>query len=596
MADSPLLDAEGVVRVSISSNGNALPETASLVSLSVQRAINMVPTARLVFNDGDMPEQSFPLSDTDELKPGAAIKVSAGYGNDETTIFEGVVIKHSLRVAGNNDARLVVECRDKAVAMTIGRCNANFVDQTDSDIIGKLISAHGLTADVESTSVQFGELVQYYCSDWDYLLSRADANGLLVAVTDGTVAVKSPDASAEPVLTVSYGLDLIEFQAEMDARTQFASAQATSWDMKTQAVVQGTAASPETLNAQGNLDSATLAKVIALDSYRLQTAAPVLKESLTGWAKAQQRKAALARLRGRIRFQGSAKTKLGSLIELVGVGQRFSGKVFVGAFTHEIADGNWITEVEFGLSPAWFTERPDVMSRPAAGLVPGVEGLQIGVVKKLDADPDGEQRIQVSVPVMQAATDGVWARLASLHGSKGFGTFFIPEVGDEVILGYFNNDPSYPVILGSLYSSQRAPAYALAAENDTKAIVTRSKLKLEFDEKDKVITITTPGNNKIVLSDKDKSILLQDQNSNKVELAPGGITLDSPKDIKLTAKGTITVDAVGAITISSKADVKSSGLNVNCEAQVGFVGKGSATAELSASGQTTVKGAMVMIN
>ena len=50
------------------------------------------------------------------------------------------------------------------------------------------------------------------------------------------------------------------------------------------------------------------------------------------------------------------------------------------------------------------------------------------------------------------------------------------------------------------------------------------------------------------------------------------------------------------MTITSKADVKIDGLNVNCEAKVGLVAKGAASAELSASGQTTVKGAMVMIN
>jgi uncharacterized protein involved in type VI secretion and phage assembly len=152
------------------------------------------------------------------------------------------------------------------------------------------------------------------------------------------------------------------------------------------------------------------------------------------------------------------------------------------------------------------------------------------------------------------------------------------------------------VVLGSLYSSKRKPPYALAAENDTKALVTRSKCKLEINEKDKIITLTTPGNNKVVLDDKDKSILLSDQNGNTVKLSDAGIALDSPKDIKLTAKGGITLDAVNAVQITSKADVKVAGLNINCEAQVGIVAKGSASAELSAAGQTTVKGAMVMIN
>ena len=106
----------------------------------------------------------------------------------------------------------------------------------------------------------------------------------------------------------------------------------------------------------------------------------------------------------------------------------------------------------------------------------------------------------------------------------------------------------------------------------------------------------TPGGNKVVISDDDKSILLQDQNSNEVKLGTDGIRLDSPRDITINAKGKITLDAFGEIGVRSKADTNIEGLNVNAKANIGFVGKGSATAELSAAGNTTVKGAMVMIN
>ena len=90
--------------------------------------------------------------------------------------------------------------------------------------------------------------------------------------------------------------------------------------------------------------------------------------------------------------------------------------------------------------------------------------------------------------------------------------------------------------------------------------------------------------------------MLTDQNNNRVELKAEGITLVSPKDILLSAKGKITLDAVGAINIGSQADVTSAGLNVRCEAQVGFVAKGSVTTELSAAGETVIKGGIVMIN
>ena len=596
MAESPNLGADGVLRVSVTSNGDVIADTTHIVSVHIDRAVNTIPSAKIIIADGEVSTQLFPVSDSADFAPGAKIAISAGYGDSEQVIFQGIVIKHAVKITGENYSRLVIECRDAAVKMTIGRKNANYVDKKDSDIITTLIGAHGLTANAEATTVQYKELVQYYCSDWDFMLSRAEVNGQLVIATDGTVAVESPKTSASAVLAITYGDDLMEFHAEMDARSQFAAAQAVSWDPKTQAVILGTEAKPTTLNNQGNLTSATLAKVIGLSTLNLQTAATQTKDALGKWAAAQQVKSGLARIRGRMKFQGSALAKVGGLITLKGVGARYNGDVFVSAIHHELIDGNWVTEAEFGVSPAWFVERTDVVAPPAAGFLPGVEGLQIGVVMKLDGDPEGEQRIQVSTPVMRPTTDGVWARLTKFYASDSFGAFFIPEIGDEVVLGYLNNDPSHPIILGSLYSSKRKPPYELTAQNNLKAIVTRCKSKIEFNEEDKVITITTPGNNKLIFSDKDKSILMQDQNNNKLELNPSGITMDSPKNISITAKGTITLDAIGTVSITSKADVKSAGLNVNCEGQVGFVGKGAATAELSAAGQTTVKGAIVMIN
>ena len=308
-------------------------------------------------------------------------------------------------------------------------------------------------------------------------------------------------------------------------------------------------------------------------------------------------KSGLARIRGRMKFQGSVKATPGTLIELDGVGEHFNGKLFVSSVNHQItSSGNWVSEVSFGMSPDWFAEQRDLVAPSASGWLPGVAGLQVGVVMKLDEDPCEQSRVQVKLPILQAETEGVWARLANFHASNAIGAFFVPEIGDEVILGYLNNDPSNPVVLGSLYGPKNKPPHELTAENNTKAIVTRSELKIEFDEDKKITTIITPGENKLVVNDDEKSILMQDQNDNKVELSPDGIVLDTPKDISITARGKITIDAMGAIDVSSKADVSVKGMNVNHEADVGFVAKGNASAELSASGQTTVKGAMVMIN
>ena len=596
MAESPKKAGDSSVALTIFSNGAEIEDSCGILSVLVLKKVNAIPYARMVLQDGDIVEGDFPLSNENTFKPGTAVKITAGYGTEQDTLFEGIVVKHGIRIGTGNASRLIVEARDKSVKMTVGRKNANFEDAKDSDIISKLIGNYsGLKSDVKPTDIQYKELVQYYCTDWDYMLARADLNGYMVIADDGKLTVKPPDLDAGPKLEVTYGDDLIEFQADMDARTQFSAVTGRTWQLKDQAVIEQEGSKPK-LNKQGNLSSDDLAKVIDLKSYALKTCAPVDKNGMKTWADTQLLKAGLAKIRGKMKFQGSAKALPGKIIELNGVGKRFNGNVFVSAVRHDISGGNWTSEVEFGMDPAWFTAKADIVAPSAGGFLPGVEGLQVGIVKKLEQDPEGEHKIQVAVPVMQAEHEGVWARLAGFYASDGCGAFFLPEIGDEVVLGYFNNDPCHPVILGSLYSSKNPPPYDLTAENYTKALVTKSQLKIECDDDKKVITIETPGKNTIIISDEDKAIRLADQNDNTVELSPDGISLNSPKDIAIKANGKITIDAVGKIGVRSKADVAVEGLNVNHEANVGFTAKGSATAELSASGQTTVKGAMVMIN
>lgn len=596
MATSPLADSSGVLSFTITSDGATVPDIVQVVSIETQHYTNRIPTAIITVLDGDMPNGKFPIADEGNFKPGAEIVINAGYDGTTKVIFTGIVVKHSVKISGDNYARLIIECRDKALAMTVGRKNANYINKTDNQIIGSLISNHGgLSSSIDSTSVTYKELVQYYATDWDYMMARAEVNGFLVTVDAGKVTVKAPVTSGTPVLTLTYGVDLIEFSAELDARWQLASVTGTSWDLSKLAIVQETS-QPETLTGQGDLDSKKLSAVLGAGDFGLQTAAPLESAALTAWTKAQQTKAALSRIRGRMQFQGNAGVKPGVLLELKSVGTHFNGNVIATNVCHRIADGNWISEVEFGMPTYWFTEEHQLQAPEAAGWTAGINGLHIGIVLKLDADPEGQYKIQVSMPLMNAATVGVWARFSSFYGSSGFGAFIIPEIGDEVILGFFNNDPSCPVILGSLYSSKHVPPYELTAKNDFKALVTRSKLKMEFDDGNKIITLVTPANNTIVISDKDKSILLQDQTGNKVELSTTGILLDSPKDVTIKAAGKVVIQATQNVEVTAQMDVKTTGLNINNTANIAFVAKGTASAELSAAGQTTVKGAMVMIN
>lgn len=596
MADSPMISGDGNVKITISSEGSPISDSFRVISLLVSKKVNKIPYAQITFLDGDMPNGDFPLSNQDVFKPGKSITIEAGYGQNTETIFEGIVIKHGIQITGSNASALVVELKDKAVKMTVGRKSTNYTNAKDSDVISTLIgNCAGLTADVGTTNTTYKQLVQYYATDWDFMLSRAEANGLLVIVDNGTVTVKAPETSASAVLKVTYGIDLKYFKADVDASEQLSSSKGVGWSISDQATLEESGESPS-LNKQGNLSASDLAAVLNVKDFQLQSATPLESTNLQALANACLLRAGMSGIKGRMEFQGHASASPGVIIELDKLGDRFNGNVYISAVQHHFNDGNWITEAEFGLPFDWYFNKRDVVAPPASGFIPAMDGLQVGVVEKLDGDPDGESRIQVKCPMLGNDAEALWARLSNFYGFNQYGSYFIPEVGSEVIVGFFNNDPRFPVILGSLYSSKNAPPYTNTSDNYTKAFMTQSKLKIEFDDENKIINIETPGGNKVVISDKDKSILLNDQNSNKVELNASGITLDSPKDINIKSQSKITLDGTGGIAINSSADVKLTGLNIEQKANVSYTAKGTASAEFSASGNTTVKGALVMIN
>lgn len=591
MPDSPSTDKDNVLACTVYSNGSKLADTFTLVSATVRLELNRIGKATLRFNAGDMDRQTFNESDNALFKPGNAIRLDSGSTGRQETLFEGIIT--GLRIFTGRECRsyMVVECRDCAWLATHGRKNRIFEKKTDSDIIREVLKDYG-GMEVDSTVYQHPTLVQYYCTDWDFALSRADACGMFVIAEGKKIKVKKPAVSASPVHTVTFGEDIISFDLELTAADQFASYEAVSWSPETQKAMKTSAIMPS-LNKQGNLQPKNIANGGCL---LLQTDAPTEEKALKQWADGMALKAGLARYQGTVTFYGSAKVRPGCLIELKGVGKRFSGNLFVGAVTHIIENNEWITEADAGVSPRNITDEPDVTTPTASGFLPGLQGLHAAVVKKLDSDPLNRQRIQVELPWMDGQSRLLWARLATMYATAGAGTLFLPEQGDEVLVGFMNNDPTHPVILGSLYGDKHRPPSEYGAKNNVKEIVTREKLRIGFDEEKKVMTLSTPGENTVEISDDGKRIRLTDQNKNEITMDGGGITISSAKDIMLKAKGSITMDAATKINGSAKSDINIDGTNVKIQAKIGATVKGNATAELSATGQTTVKGTMVMIN
>ena len=593
MPESPLKDTGGIVECAIFCKGKSLASTSQIISADVEYRINSIPKATITIADGDMPTGKFELCEGDLLKPGEEIELKAGYSTDLNSVFKGVITRLVISFLKDGSSCTKIECRNKAIALTESRHNANYQNKSDDDIIGALASKYGISSSIGGGPHK--ELMQYYCTDWDFIMTRAEANACWLLADQDGMSIEPISSKGSSDLSLTWGTDIIEFNATVNSEHQVNNVEARAWDITKQQMISSKSGA-QSVQTQGNLSSSDLAKALSIPDQVLQINSQVDKGILDTWAKAEQMKNELSRISGSATCTGNLKANLGKMIKLDYLGARFNGDALVSGIHHHMEIGSWTTTLSFGMKKEWFVEKFNTMAPVASGYNTGITGLLTGIVLQIHDDPDNLNRVKVKIPIMQNEQEGVWARLGTPYASNGVGGLFFPEVNDEVILGFFNGDPSSPVILGSLYSSKQQVPQKLEQKNNIKQLLTREKMSVTFDEEKKIITVATPGNRKIILDDDGKKITLEDPCGNKVEMSNSGISLEATKDIVVNTKGKFNVDAKGGIMLKSAADLKAEGLNVEFKAKVGLKAQGTATAEISASGQTTVKGAMVMIN
>lgn len=579
---TPIEQREFTVKV----NGTAVPRTHQLLAASVVNTANHIASARLAYRDGAADVSDFTLSNDSLFVPGAEVEVQAGAGSQMDTLFKGIVVRQRLKVRDQSASQLIVECRHAATKLSLKRHSANHLDKTDSDVITALLGSEGGQAKVESTSYQHKHLVQYDTTDWDFLVTRAQANGHLVLTRGADIETRKLALQGSPVVTLQYGSTLIELDAEIDAREQTKAVKTLTWSAADQAVhtLDGTAPS---FTGPGNLAPDDLADAVAVDVLELRHAM-LNNDEATAAADARFVTARLCKASGRAKCEGLGQVQPGDVVELAGVGDRFNGQILVTGVRHEmdLVQG-WKTHIQFGGVP----EDPERLARLAAARTPSllapVHGLQIGVVTD-NEDPDSEFRIRVQLPLVDSS-DGVWARLASLDAGKDRGFVLRPEIGDEVVVGFLDDDPRTPVVLGMLHSSAKPAPIAGSNDNHEKGYTSRSGMKLHFNDDKIVLTLSTPGGHTFVLDDDQGSVSLKDSNGNSLLLDDQGITIESCKDLKVKTAGDTKYDIGGAGEIKTSTDCK-----VEAGAQLKL--SGSAGAELQSGATVKVAGSLVNIN
>lgn len=522
-----------------------IPQTYGLLAIDVFTEVNRIPSAEIHLLDGNA-KNEYEVSDGSFFEPGQTIEIKLRWESttSDVTVFKGVVVRQSLQWRDDGTV-VIVSLRDVAIKLTGSRKSAVYTSKTDEAIIKELLSAGGASVGkMSGTWPTHPTMVQYDCSAWDFILLRAEALGMLVSVDAGAVSVQPMTTAGTTTHKFTWGTNMYEFEVEAAADTPHKAVESVAWDPSQNALTNPAIKATASVKPPGNLDAGTLASKMGRETCILKHPVPAVANELELWADARLARSQLAMLRGRISIPGDAKPKLLDTLQIDGVGKRFSGKAMITAIRHRCDPSGWTTDIQFGLSSERLCQRDDITDAPAAGLLPPVRGLQIGVVAAFQQDSETARKKELRVKVILPAVDNkassaVWARLAALDAGPNRGIYFRPEEGDEVIVGFLYDDPRHPVILGSLWGTKNNAPSSIAppsAKNEERAIISKKGTRVHFIDGDKPsLVISTAGGNTITIDDSE-GICLMDQNDHSIKMDSNGITIDAGSH-NVTIKG-----------------------------------------------------------
>jgi uncharacterized protein involved in type VI secretion and phage assembly len=180
-------------------------------------------------------------------------------------------------------------------------------------------------------------------------------------------------------------------------------------------------------------------------------------------------------------------------------------------------------------------------------------GVYPALVTSLN-DPDGQGRVKITLPWAPDTGSGryeAWARVATLMAGKNRGSWFIPDVNDEVLVAFEGGDPRRPYVLGGLWNGKDTPPQSMDGTNSRKVLRSRNGVKVTLDDTNgrETLVLETPAGQKVTLKDGPGSIELADSNGNSLKLDPSGITVTT--SAKLTINAGMAELSAGLVNVNA---------------------------------------------
>lgn len=494
----------------------------------------------------------------------------------------------------------VIRGYDEAHRLFHGRHTAAYTQATASDIVTTVVRRAGLTpGKIDTTTTVFDQVSQGGQTDWDFLETLARDVGYELVVRQGKVDFTSPQAAAaapEPggpethvPLALRLGQDLIRVRSVVSSAQQVKEVEVRGWDVTTKKALIATEPAATTTVDLPDTDAQRLAALFGGATY-VSTDVPHGTQSevdVAAKSLAEEVAGSFATLEGLAR--GNPALAANTAVSVAGLGSPFDGKYTLTSARHRFDPASGYTTT-FTVSGR--TDRSLLGLASSGSEAGGPRGLAVGVVTDVQ-DPEGLGRVKVSMPWLSDDYVSDWARTLQPGAGKDRGWMVLPEVGDEVLLGFEQGDFRRPYVLGSLHNGVDTPtAKGVTLIDGGTGAVNRRSMVSRLGHRIDLLDEAGKATGIALATSDDKLTLSMDAQATKVTVhSDGTILIEGSNGVVVDAASAKLELKGGQIAISGTQGVSVDGgsgnVSVKAGAQLDLKGL---TAKLEGSSMTEVKG------
>ncbi len=542
-------------------------------------------------------DSEFKWVDDDMLKLGKEVEISAkageSAGGDQGLLMKGEIAALEPNFSVEGKTTMLVRGYNKAHRLHRGKQSRTFLKIKDSDLAQKIAGEVGLSATVDATSITHEYVLQNNQTNMEFLQTRAERLGYQVFAAEGKLYFKKGTAKLGKGPDLVFGDELRSFRPVVAATHQADKVVVRGWDPgKKKAIKSQVAPSIK----QGGIKKTGGQE--AKSAFK-KAEAVVVNKPVATVNEAKALAEGLANDIGGEFIQaegvcfGNPKIKAGYTVTIKGVGKRFSGQYFVTSAIHTHNERGYETRfIISGRQPNTASHLLAAANGHAAGR--GLmQGLAIGIVTNIKNTKKDWGYVKVKYPWLGDNIESDWIRMSGPGAGLERGMYWLPEVNDEVVIGFEHGDVHLPYIIGGLWNGKDKPPVAIGKAVGSDGKVDQRMLKsrsgheviLNDTKSKEQILLKSKSGHELMLDDasgKEQFVIKDKSGSNKmvIDSPKNAITISSAKDLTLECKGKLTLDCTElAVTAKSKAAIKAN-----------------ATLSLEASAKSELKGAQVSIN